>query len=426
MIRNLLLLLVAVMAVLMASDLSSAQVATSRAAVPAVSQSRAPAATPSPTPSSSALLFRPGFTPDFYLAKLLRRNKIPGGSIVIIRNNRITTSIHQGRKVSISGGSARNRVNKDTMFLVGGPAKAVTYATFLRARRSPLVSLDRPVNSILGSEVGFNITNPIFAETPITFRHILSQTSTIRDRWDAINLTYTNGGDSPIALVDYFRSIFGVNGTFNDPRQIYFEDFPGLTVRESKFGAGLSALFVNLLTGQDFDSYSTETILQPLQMTNTYWRLRNIPEASSTQGDLTDMAQSHVFNPVTRTNEVLPLYGWANYPDGQLYSSAENLARFVQMFIDNGAGILTATEVQTMLQPFQDDQMLGWYFPFNNTQVIGMYGMERGSTSFIGFDPESRNGIVLLFNGRFRKLKRLLSSARGLWVNALFPLVERL
>ena len=65
----------------------------------------------------------------------------------------------------------------------------------------------------------FKIQNPYYPNAKITFRNLLTHTSTIKDNWDVLDSLYTlpEGGDSNVSIKEYIYSNLNRIGQFYKP-----------------------------------------------------------------------------------------------------------------------------------------------------------------------------------------------------------------
>jgi len=105
----------------------------------------------------------------------------------------------------------------------------------------------------------------------------------------------------------------------------------------------------------------------------------------------------------------LRLYGWANYPDGSLRTSAHELARFLAAYLGQGRAYGSCLlKPETLALMFSDSHFgdhLCWgtrRLP-DGRSVILHSGADAGVTSFIAFESSSRIGVVCVRNFRVTK-----------------------
>ena len=159
------------------------------------------------------------------------------------------------------------------------------------------------------------------------------------------------------------------------------------TFAYSNLGVGLQGQLLARIAGTDYASLLTDRILTPLEMTAS--SLPVVPE------NLADSAQRG------HTATGLPSAAWTmdgHAPAGGLRSTPAEMARYLGATADGSApGSAAATEVlftgtedsAGAMNWFQQDFGTGTMMTFHNGQTGGYF-------SFVGFDPATGRGIVLL------------------------------
>ena len=99
---------------------------------------------------------------------------------------------------------------------------------------------------------------------------------------------------------------------------------PGTEYHYSNIASGLAAYVIEVATGQPFQEFTKERIFEPLQMKDTFWFL-------SDQSDQTTIAM-----PYNRFNRPYGYLGINSWPDGQLRSSVNDLARYLAAITNEG------------------------------------------------------------------------------------------
>jgi CubicO group peptidase (beta-lactamase class C family) len=347
-----------------------------------------PAAPDPAPPSSSSCGAAPTAAVDttaldpFFLAKMKAAN-VPGLSVAVVGGGRIKWAKSYG----LADIAAGKPVTNDTLFMLASVSKTVTSVALMQLLEDPArgLSLDQDVNG----KLPFSVRNPKFPSTPITYRMLLTHTSTLVDSdgyWAIAEPNPLPRGDSPIALLDFERDYV--------PRaDSWSSSPPGSAYEYSNTGAALLGLLVETISGKNLDEYAKANIFDRLGMKEASFFLRNLDA-------------SHVAIPY---EQVTPLvhYGYPDYPAGQLRTSAPQLARFLLMFAQKGQcgqRVLTEQTVATMrtvqLPSVAAGQGLIWYYAEQaGTNVLGHRGGDRGVSTDMFFDPTTGSGYVLLANG---------------------------
>lgn len=315
-------------------------------------------------------------------------------------------------------------VLSDTPFMLASISKTVTATAVLQLVEDGAFGLDDDIATILD----FNLDNPrVTGDEVITVRHLLTHTSGLIDNDDVWGgypgepgSLYTLG-DSAIALRDFMVGYYTPGGTWYDSSLNFANSAPGSRFEYSNLATALLGYLVEAATGTALDDHSDTQIFAPLAMSNTAWHL-----ADFTANELAMPYESFGSERVEWGQ-----YGYPDYPNGQLRSSAQDLARFLAAWasggILDGQRILeeaTVAEALTVQVPAVDaSQGLSWYFDQIGTRsVVGHNGGDYGATTDMFFDPATGHGVVVLINtddtsARVRAMQRIES--------ALFAIAEQ-
>jgi CubicO group peptidase (beta-lactamase class C family) len=156
------------------------------------------------------------------LTKYLQRLDVPGVAAGIVKD---------GRLVCASGAGMANiekniPVAPETLFLVASVSKTVTATALMQLYEQGKFKLDDDINRFLP----FRVRIPRYPTAPITFRQLLTHTSSIIDNEKYINCPgtceygsdlisfVTKEADSPISLKDFTTGYFVRNGAYYHKR----------------------------------------------------------------------------------------------------------------------------------------------------------------------------------------------------------------
>ena len=313
----------------------------------------------------------------------------------------------------------------DTLINVASVSKTVTATAVMQLWEQKQFDLHDDVARYLS----FPLRNPHFPDVPITFEQLLSHHSSIRDNGAAYDRTYICG-DSPINLEVWLKEYFTPGGKYWDAAN-WHEWAPGAANPPleppiySNVGYGVLAYLVELMGQKSFPTFCRERIFGPLGMHHSGWLLRdidvsrhatpyfNVPESSAPEE--VEFYQK-LMPPGTDLKSVPPgklmplcLYSWANYPDGSLKTSANELARFLAAYLGQGRAygnsILKPETLARMFSGHHFGGHLGWgtrKLP-DGRSVILHSGADPGVTSFIAFESLSNVGVVGVRNYRVTK-----------------------
>jgi len=183
------------------------------------------------------------------------------------------------------------------------------------------------------------------------------------------------------------------------------ETVPGSGFVYSDINFIMMGALVERISGETLDAYTAKRIFTPLKMLHTRflppasWR----PRIAPTQYDENDhMLRGVVHDPTARR-----MGGVAGHAG--LFSTGDDLAKFAQMLLNGGDGILSGATIQKMTQPETppDAPILrgfGWDIdsPFSTNRgelfPVGSYGHTGFTGTSIWIDPTTNSYVILLTN----------------------------
>ncbi|MGE3355016.1 MAG: serine hydrolase domain-containing protein [Acidimicrobiia bacterium] len=279
---------------------------------------------------------------DAYIADQASDSRIPGVSIAIVEDGAV---VHAG---GFGNDGHGNPISADTPFWIGSNTKSITALAVMQLAEAGSVDLDSPVRHYLP---GFSVANDD-ASARITLRHLLNQTSGIA-RSDGLRAVIDADPDDSIADVVAGMADLELNRPVG-------ERFEYANLNSVVLGAVVEAV-----TGQRWQDYVQANIFDPLAMTNTY-----TDQAAADAAGLTAVHR-YVFGfPVEIDGEHLP--GLA--PTGYVYTSANDLARYLAMYLNGGTldgnRVLSEAGIAGMLTAATDERS----FTLQSQQFVARYG----------------------------------------------------
>lgn len=286
---------------------------------------------------------------------------------------------------------AERPATPQTPFLMASVSKAVVGVAAMAAVEDGRLQLDQPI----GAYLPFEVVHPDEPGASITTRQLTAHVAGIADNWGALDPLYTDG-DSPLPLGAFLDGYLTPGGEWYDADRNFVDAGVAETYRYSNVGAALAAYVVEEAVGQPFDAWCQERVFAPLGMEDSSWFLADLeaepamPYATTPDGF---RATGH--------------YGFPDYPDGQLRSSAADMSKLVAMVERggalDGAAVLAADSVDELtriqFESIDRDQGLFWYrWPLHGEQVWGHNGGEWGASTEILLWPDGL-GAVVLMNG---------------------------
>lgn len=343
------------------------------------------------------LLFRPRPTElDAAIIQEMQTAKVPGAAVLLIRDGQIELSKGYGLADPETG----RAVTPDTIFTIASISKTVTATALMMLYEQGKFDLEDDIDQYLP----FEVRNPNFPDVPITFRMLLSHTSSIKDS-DVYNEYYTLEQtpvlpDSPIALGDYLKDYASSDGKLYNAKKNFLKNAPGTKYEYSNTGFGLIGYLVEQISGMSFSEYCRQSVFEPLEMKHTAWYFKDV------NTDL--MAVPYGYNNLLRRPKRYGFYSYPTYPDGALKTSVKEYARFLSIFINEGKTLdgkvfLNSETVREMLtlQKFpgmseKESVGLAWHFDGND---YNHSGGDPGIGTLTYFNPGTNQGAILFSNG---------------------------
>jgi CubicO group peptidase (beta-lactamase class C family) len=326
------------------------------------------------------------------------------------------------------------KVDNQTLFMIASCSKPVTALGILKLKDQGKLSLDDPVNSYLP----FPVTSPYAPQEEVTFRMLLSHVSFIRDNWEILMPLYTleQGGDSPLPLGEFLRDYLVEGGLYYDSEKNFSSNPAATQFSYCNVGYALLGYLIEQISGMSFKQFMAREIFEPLGMNESYWFLSDIPH--------NNIARPHEM-PSKKSGEtaprVLPHFGYPDFPDGQLRTTAADYGRFLLLLLNRGH-----MDGQSFIHRETIDEFLEIQYPevnkyqaiawnYNEFESVLYYmlmprlpshtGADPGVATAVSFDSESQTGAVIFTNSppvRFRDqkvfyqeiMKRLLKEAKQL------------
>lgn len=324
---------------------------------------------------------------------------VVGLSISVIENNKISYS--QGFGYADIDKNIKTDTNTNTIYRIASISKSITASAIMKLYEEGKFKLDDDINDYLN---GFEVRNPNFPDEKITFRMLLTHTSSIID------------GDT-------YSTIYDIQD-FGDYK-------PGDQFEYSNYGYNLLATLIEQISNQDFEDFVQENIFKPLNMKasfnpNKFEDVDNIAVLYGIDEDgnyyerLNDkkrIEDNIVISSTVRDKDgKIPLGNAFKYsPMGGLRTSPNELAKFMIMLSNkglyNGTRVLKKDTVELMEQiHWYGDALNGLYKCkglglhitddlIEGSRLIGHTGEAYGLLSNMFYDENRKFGYIMMLNG---------------------------
>lgn len=330
---------------------------------------------------------------DTFVAEQMRLANIPGLAVGLARGG--TVRLVQG--YGYADIEKRRPVTVDTLFHIASITKTVTAAAIMQLADDGRLTLDEPV----ARHLDFPLNNPNHPTAPITFRELLTHTSSLSDaKYYEIDFR-VRGQDATLSLSDFLKNYLVPTGSVYSSDKCFSKAMPGSTWDYSNVGYALLGYLASRIAAKDMRQQTRERIFAPLGMHDTHWRLSDTPKRrSATPYDVID----GVLKP-------LEPVGFPDWPVGMLRSSVADFTRFVAASANGGAAqgvrILRSETMAQMLDmqtpiglpDWLTGQGLGWMASrLNGAVKPNHWGGDPGVFTAVYLDPASQAGVVLFSN----------------------------
>lgn len=324
---------------------------------------------------------------DNYITEQMAFEYISGLSAVLVRDNAIIWYGNYG----LADRDAGIPVTDSTIFMLASVSKTITGTALMQLVEDGLVGLDDPVND----HIPFTVVNPNHPDSVITIKQLLTHTSSIQDNWDLMPYTV---GDPTTPLGDFLFNYLDASGANYDPVLNYNSFAPNSAYQYCNIAYALCGYVVEAVSGMPFNTYCNQNIFEPLCMDNTGWFLSEVND--------TLVVHPYTYSGTNYTDE--GLYGYADYPDGMLRTTALSLAKFMYTHMNhghfNGVQVLDTATADLMIDPavpgIEPDQGIT-FGRFNDTFGTwwGHTGGDLGVSTYMYFDVATNTGLLILTNG---------------------------
>lgn len=336
---------------------------------------------------------RPQATDAMILQSLLAA-KVPGAVLLTMQGGKIETAKGYGLADPKTG----RAMTPDSLFTIASISKTITAAALMTLYERGKFDLDEDIDRFLP----FTVRNPAFPETPLTFRMLLTHTSSIRDS-DHYRAQYTlqqtpQLPDSPIALGDFLSGYLQPGGKSYRAEENYHPDRPGTNYRYSNIGYGLVGYLVERISGAPFEQHCRQAVFEPLSMERSAWHHRDV--------DAGQMAVPYGYDNLKRRPQTIGFYGYPTFPDGALKTSAREFSRFLAVFLNNGNTIdgkpfFQPSTVRTMLElrTIPGARVAVGQAWHGDGNIYFHSGVDPGIFTLTGFRPATGQAFVFFSNG---------------------------
>jgi len=323
---------------------------------------------------------------------LLTELNAAGLSVAVVKDNQIVYTGAFGKK-SIEDGSL---IGTSDLFRIASISKSFVATSMMQLLEQGKYGLDDDVSGALGIVV----RNPNYPDIPITYRMLLTHTSSLNDTTGYFSFDVID----PAVTKEVWRA--------------YNQYAPGTQYEYCNLGFNLLGALVEIHSGERFDQYVAAHILQPLGIVGGYNvdlldrnQLVNIYEYSKSKGEFVHSPDAYQSRAKALENytpgRTTPIFS----PTGGMKIAPKDLAKHMLVQMNqgswNGVKILAPQSVTLMQTPYEHPEVdAGYGFAIRTTEKLidgeilkGHTGSAYGLYSAMFFEPAKGFGFVMMTNG---------------------------
>jgi putative ATP-binding cassette transporter len=307
--------------------------------------------------------------------KLMTDGDIPGLVLVIVKRD--GTPYIKG--FGYADLAEKKPVTPDTFFELCSTSKAFTALAALKLESEGAIDFDSPVSKYLD---GFTLTykgEPV----EVTVRQVLHQTSGLPFESVAM-IPESTAGD---ALQQTVRNLCGYE----------IRRKPGVQFEYATINYDIIGAVIEKITGRSFEDYLTKEILIPLGMTETHVGVKKGDPLMATGYKISFFSPRKYDAPRFRGNN----------PAGYVVSNGREMSRWLQLQMG-----LLESEMHPLMEKSHEPDMsvtavggrdlwsyaMGWQIHQFGGKLIDHGGGNPNFTSYVGFRPDEKIGIVVFAN----------------------------
>jgi CubicO group peptidase (beta-lactamase class C family) len=336
---------------------------------------------------------------DNELGREMEKHHIAGAAVSVVKDGELFFAKGYG------SADLENKIPVDperTNFRIGSLAKLFTWTAVMQLAEQGKLDLDADINTYLDFRI------PDTYPQPITLKHLM---------------THTSGFESL-----YYERLAKDPNELQPPREWLISHMParvrppGEVAAYSDYGAALAGYIVAQVSGEPYDRYIQEHILNPLGMVHTTAQPSMPPDirAHTSVGYVYEDGAFQEFPDTSEMGqpdlEFSDIGQPALVPAGDMQASATDMARFMIAHLQDGrysdantaeARILGKSTVQQMHSTLYtpDPRLLGTAYGFfdfsdNGQKTIGHSGGSDPIFTLLLLLPEQNLGVFVAYNSQ--------------------------
>ncbi|MDG6218041.1 MAG: serine hydrolase [Candidatus Thermoplasmatota archaeon] len=343
---------------------------------------------------------------DQKISFLMRLGGFPSLSACIIKDDVLIWANSYGY-YNLSG---QKPASSDTIYLLASITKTIVGTALMQLYEQGFFNLDDDVNLFLP----FDLRNPYFPDDPITFRMLLSHTSSLNVNTQMDYYWFNFSVDPPFDFFPdpYLKEFLLPNGRYYD-ESVWSDTYkPGEHAMYANVGFDLILYLVEIISNESFIDYCDTNIFHPLNMYNTSFNLSTLDIDNVAIPYQRIMGRYYTINELGFLfDEYTPsekFWKMRSYPAGGLYSTVSDLSTFLIAHMNDGlyqdVRILEKETVQLMHE-MQPENNIGYGLAWMHINIgrgilaSGHGGDIYGIDTWMLYHAKDDIGVIYLANG---------------------------
>ena len=286
---------------------------------------------------------------DGKIPDALNRGDFPGAVVTVVHGGRVLVTRGYGYAATGADGEPRRAVDADTLFRIASVSKLATSISVMQLVERGELDLDVDISAYTDVKI------PRRYPGDITLRHLLTHTAGFEE--------HAGNPEKEPDLDSYIRQ--------DPPMQVFA---PGTTPAYSNYGMSLAGYIVERVSGEVFEDYVREHVLEPAGM-----------DSSTFDQPLPERLADRVANGYkTSAGQAQPFEEMPDSPAGSLTVSGADAGKFMLAMLNHsqGGALLKEGTWQQMFSPGLGADQLGM--------------LAEGKQMGLGFFDENRNGYRIV------------------------------
>ena len=321
---------------------------------------------------------------DAEIRKEMGGYQIPSLSACVIKNDEIVWA-----KYYENSAVNNSKPDSNSIYSVASVSKTILVTAVMQLFEQELINLDADVNEYLP----ISIRNPNYPNNKITIRMLLTHTSGLswpKDDYEVPGFYNYYPLDSAPPLDEWIPQYLLPGGS-HYVNTVWKNTAPGERELYSNIGTAVLGYMVEVITGQDFNTYCMQNIFIPLEMNNTSYAYA-------------DLDMNNVVNIYWENYQQIEHFRQLHFPAQSLKTTIDDYSRLLIAYMNGGT--YRGTRI---LQENTVEQILKIHNPASGICLIwkktvgGWYehqGGEPGVAAQVEFHPEKKVALIIFSNKR--------------------------